>query len=286
MLLGMLLVACSQPVPPETARETQGRLIVALLPDEDPAQQVAKYTVLIEAIRNRTGFQVQLVRPGNYEELSRLFSERRVDLAYFGGFTFMRAMARSNAVPLVMRDIDAHFTSYVLVRSDSKAKRLNDLAGVRFSFGSRLSTSGHIMPRYFFAAAGIEPEAFFAQVSYSEAHDKTIEQIVAGVIDAGVVNSQIAKQWISRQGDRAPAVRVLWQSPDFVDYVWAVQPSMTARTRRAIKEVFLTLSRENPEHARFLEAVGAAYFVPAHATDFTQLVAAVRAFDTGLSTAP
>jgi phosphonate transport system substrate-binding protein len=135
------------------------------------------------------------------------------------------------------------------------------------------------MPRYFFSAEGVEPESFFAQVTYSGAHDRTIERIVAGEVDAGAVNAQIAEAWISRQSGETPSVRVVWQSPSYVDYVWAVQPAMTRGTQRAIKEVFLNLSRENPNEARFLAAVGAAYFIPAHKSDFDRLRAAVKSVD-------
>jgi phosphonate transport system substrate-binding protein len=279
LALCVLVAACSQPEPAGSAGELAGRLRVGVLPDEAPDRLQHKYAYLTEALRSRTGFDVELVIPDSYGTLSRMFSEGRVDVAYFGGYTFVRARERDGAVPLVMRDIDARFVSYVLVPADSDAADLADLAGSRFSFGARLSTSGHIMPRHFFAATGIEPEAFFAKVSYSGAHDRTIEQIAAGAVDAGVVNAQIARQWMARRADDVPAVRVLWQSPHYVDYVWAAQPSMTHNTRNAVKEVFLTLSRANPEQARFLDAVGAAYFLPAHVTDFDQLTAAVRAVE-------
>jgi phosphonate transport system substrate-binding protein len=74
-------------------------------------------------------------------------------------------------------------------------------------------------------------------------------------------------------------LRVIWQSPLYVDYVWAVQSSMTKDTRRAIKEVFLTLSQDDPVHARFLDAVGANYFIPAHTRDFEQLTVASQAVE-------
>lgn len=228
------LTACEPSPPTGSAGENRGVLNVGLLPDEDPLQQRQRYAPLIEAIRGKTGLDVQLVLSADYDELVRQFAEGAVDLAYFGGYTFVVANKRHGAVPLVMRDIDARFVSQVVVhRNNTAVRQLSDLRGARFSFGSRRSTSGHIMPRHFFSGAGIVPEKFFSQVVFSGAHDRTVMLVVDGSVDAGVANGQILRSML--ESGSAPPVRIIWQSRPYVDYVWAAQPSMSAKTRSAIK---------------------------------------------------
>lgn len=277
----LLLLAACEPAPTTgSAGEARGVLTLGLLPDENAQLQRARYAPLIEAIEGKTGLEVTLTIPETYGELVSLFATAEVDAAYFGGYTFLLANKLHGAVPLVMRDIDLQFVSHVLVHRDNdSAQQLSDLRGARFSFGSRESTSGHIMPRHHFSKLGIIPEDYFSTVSFSGAHDRTIQRIADGVVDAGVANGQIVRKLLAGDRDDVPAVRVLWQSPPYVDYVWAVQPSMSDRTREAITEAFLSLSRDDELDRRFLDAIGARYFLPATSTDFDNLRSAVATIE-------
>ena len=265
----LLLVACDAPSPPGSAGEARGVLTFGLLPDEDREQQIARYAPLLEAIRSKTGLVVELATPKTYSELVNLFATGTVDVAYFGGYTFLIANERHGAIPLVMRDIDARFVSHVVVHRDNHIVReLSDLTGARFSFGSLKSTSGHLMPRYYFSKVGISPEDFFSEVIFSGAHDRTIALVADGTVDAGVANGQIVEGLLAQSADRAPPVRIVWQSPPYVDYVWAVQSSMSEKTRNAIAEVFLSLTRDNPHDRQFLDSIGARHFLPTAVSDF------------------
>jgi len=122
-------------------------LRVGILPDVSEENLRKRYGPLLNHLSAKTGFDLNLVLPTDYGDLVRLFRENKVDLAYFGGLTFVQAQVFYNAEPLVMRDVDTRFTSWFLVRKSDPARNLADLKGKVFSFGSRLSTSGHLMPR-------------------------------------------------------------------------------------------------------------------------------------------
>jgi len=153
------LVACSDP---ETNRSLQV-LRVGVLPDENVEMLRERYAPLCEFMKQDTRSSCELIFPEDYSDLLDRFGRGEVELAYFGGVTFVRARAEHGAVPLVMRDVDSRFTSVLMVPADSDDRTLADLKGKRFSFGSRLSTSGHLMPRYFLNKEnGIQPEKYFA----------------------------------------------------------------------------------------------------------------------------
>jgi phosphonate transport system substrate-binding protein len=272
------LIACEPSPSAGFAGEVQGTLTLGLLPDENPRQLELRYLPLIEAIKGKTGLDVKMILPSSYLDLVELFGAGKVDVAYFGGYTFILANERYGAVPLVMRDIDTHFVSHVLVHKDNSAvQELSDLRGARFSFGSRQSTSGHIMPRFHLSTQGIIPEEFFSEIRFSGAHDETVQRVADGTVDAGVANGQIVQRMLENSVNDALPVRVIWQSPAYVNYVRAVQSAMSEETQRAIKEVFLSLSRGNKDHRRFLDAIGAAYFLPTKSSDFDNLRRAIEA---------
>jgi ABC-type phosphate/phosphonate transport system substrate-binding protein len=102
-----------------------------------------------------------LDRTDVYKDLVDAFAEGRIDIAYFGGCSFLAASGRTPTAPLVMRRMDGRFRSYFITRAGSKASSLEDLKGMRFAFGANDSTSGYLMPLYYLKEMGIDPDKDF-----------------------------------------------------------------------------------------------------------------------------
>jgi phosphonate transport system substrate-binding protein len=247
-------------------------LRVGILPDVSAGILQQRYTPLLDYLAAETGINFKLVVPEDYADLLRLFREHQVDLAYFGGFTFVKAWTFYAARPLVMREIDTRFTSLFLVRGDDSALELADFKGRTFSFGSKLSTSGHLMPRHFMAVEKqIVPEQFFSEVHYSGAHDRTAYLVRDGKFDLGVANTEIIMAMIKDGRLKQGEIRTLWQTPPYSDYVWAVQDYLDEDVTTQLRNAFLKLDINNKEHNKVLLRLGARIFLPAVASDFVRL---------------
>ena len=245
---------------------------VGVLPDENFEVLRKRYAPLLKYLSETIGIDTQLILPANYQELSRLFQDGEIELAYFGGLTFVQASINSNAEPLVMRDIDTRFVSYFLARPNEDRKQLSDFEGMRFSFGSQLSTSGHLMPRHFMKSEmQIEPESYFSVVDYSASHDRTAFLVRDGDIDLGVANSVIFKKMIEdgRLGENE--LQVVWETPPYVDYVWAVQNNLDETIINNVRDAFLGLDSAKLTHKTILASLGAVSFLPAGNRDFQSL---------------
>ena len=267
LTLSLVVAGCSDentPYDPKVLR-------VAVLPDESPDQLLTRHKPLIEFVAKGLGVEYKLIIPDDYSHFDRLFSEGKVDLAYFGGVTFVLANAKNDAQAVAMRDIDANFTSSFLVLSSNPAPDIESLKGESLAFGSRLSTSGHLMPRYFLNKNGYEPENFFSDVTYSGAHDKTAEWVRDGVVTLGALNSRVVERMYDSGRLSADKVRILWRTPPYPDYVWAVRNNVSETFRSKMQDLFLSLSITNPENRVILERAHAKGFLPAHNKDFELL---------------
>jgi len=272
VLCSLLFAACGdrEPARPDLLR-------IGVLPDAGTETLKARYAPLIEYLRVKTGYATELVIPASYEDLLTLFRNKAADIAFLGGYMYVLAHDRDHAVPLAMRDIDLQLTSLFLVRKDNPAANLEDLKGKRFTFGSRLSTSGHLMPRYFLREHDIVPEKFFSQTLYSGAHDTSAYWVRNGKVDATVVNSVIIRKMFADGRLNDNDVRILWESPPFPDYVWAVQESMDPRLQQQILDSLLSLSVEIPAERAILAAVDAKRkFLPALDQDFNMAREAIK----------
>jgi len=247
-----------------------------ILPDS--AQHIIddRYKPLITFIEQELDIKIDVVKSQNYQQLLTQFKEKKIDLAFFGGYTFINAQINSKAEPLVMRDIDLQFSTVFLVNADNKNSKLEDFKGKAFSFGSKQSTSGHLMPRYFLSERDINPESFFTKVSYSGSHDNTAYLVRDNKVDLGAANSDVIRDMFKKGTLKQSDIRILWETPAYSDYVWAIQPNFEPSLRQHLLDTFLSLSPLNPSHKYILNALGAHGFLPANNEDFDSLRKVVK----------
>ena len=133
------------------------------------------------------------------------------------------------------------------------------------------------MPKHYLQSElGIVPEEYFGEVRYSGAHDRTALDVLGGSADIGALNSAIFDA-ISTEGRIASAeLVVIWETPPYADYVWAVQSDFDATAAASIRDAFLALSEFDETTNSILEGLRASSFVPASARDFESLASIAR----------
>jgi phosphonate transport system substrate-binding protein len=246
-------------------------LRIGVLPDQNPEILYQRFEPVLDYLSSYLQLRCELVVPESYEQMLKLFHDQEIDLAYFGGYSFTRAQQMDGAVPLVMRRIDTRFTSLFIVATDSPVQTLDQLEGKDMAFGSRLSTSGHLMPRYFLQQKNINPESFFSSVQYSGAHDKTAFWVRDGKVDVGVANATTIRSMLDKNLIKPNEIRILWETPPYANYVWAIHPKFTDSLRSRIHDAFLQLSTDDANHAIVLENLNAIGYLPADSDFFTSL---------------
>lgn len=272
LFLTLLLFACSENSDPGGIQT----LRFSVLPDQQKSALKARYEPLLAYIQNETGLQCELIYSRDYRDLLGKFMRGEIDIARFGGVTFTMAQSISQAKPLVMRDIDKNFRSYFLVHADNTAKTIAELKGKRFGFGSRLSTSGHLMPRYFLHQENIEVDEFFGRVQYSGTHDRTAKWVSNGTVDIGVANAEVIDRLISQPQPEPLNIRILQQTPTYANYVWAARIGLPEIAKQKITMAFLKLSNNTTQGKNLLANVGAKAYLPALVSDFDSLQNTVR----------
>jgi phosphonate transport system substrate-binding protein len=241
------------------------------IPDQSPDNVRAQHVPMMDLVCGMAKVRCVWVPVPSYEALVDRVGRGEIDVAYFGGVTFAQAQHRYGVEPLAMRDIDAHFTTVVLVRAEDAAQNLDDLRGRAFAFGPRSSTSGHVMARDRLERAGFVAERDFSQVEYSTGHDATMRMIAEGKVAAGAVNGSIAYGNLAHGLPDSAQLRVLWRSPPYVDYVWGARKELPAVLRERLRDAFLDLSPSDAAHRLALEREAAAGYVPAFVRDFSQV---------------
>jgi phosphonate transport system substrate-binding protein len=252
-------------------------LRVTAIPDESPTELARKAAPLMKYLEAKLGVKVEYTPVTDYAAAVETLVNRKVDLAWFGGFTFVQANVRSGGkvLPLVQREEDTRFRS-VFITTDPTINSLADLKGKDVSFGSVSSTSGHLMPRSFLLQAGLNPDKDFRRVAFSGAHDATIAAVAAGKVQAGALNISVWEKFVAEGKVDNTKVRVFFTTPPYYDYNWTVHADMPAATREKLTQALLALSRDTAEGKEILELQRATKFVPAQADHYKGIEAAAR----------
>ncbi|MEN9544694.1 MAG: hypothetical protein RLZZ598_1527 [Pseudomonadota bacterium] len=250
---------------------------VTAIPDESPTELARKAAPLMKHLESRLGMKVEFVPVTDYAAAVEALVNKKVDLAWFGGFTFVQANARSGGkvLPLVQREEDEKFRS-VFITTDPAIKTLADLKGRDLSFGSQSSTSGHLMPRSFLLQAGIDPDRDFRRVAYSGAHDATVAAVASGKVAAGALNISVWDKLVADRKVDTDKVRVFFTTPPYYDYNWSVHADMPAAPREKIVRAFTELNRDTAEGREILDLQRATRFVPSKVENYKGIEAAAR----------
>jgi phosphonate transport system substrate-binding protein len=255
---------------------TEAPLRVSMIPTTDRSKMLRDAQPLVARLEQASGRKVTLTIPQNYAAVVEAMVQGQVDLAHFGGLTFVQANVRAGAVPLVQRQRDRDFHSrFITARDDVRS--LQDLTGRRFAFGDVNSTSGHLMPAYFMRKEGVDP-AVIEQAIYTGGHDATALAVSEGRVDAGALDEAVWDRLLREGKIDGSKVRVFWTTPPFVDYVWAARKDLNPALAKKLARVFLALDPERLEDQPILELLSAKCQPRSHSYDCD--VSMVRLNDT------
>ncbi|OED42248.1 putative selenate ABC transporter substrate-binding protein [Chromatiales bacterium (ex Bugula neritina AB1)] len=252
------------------------------IPDENPTELQRKYKPMVDYLSMSLNAEVEYVPVTDYGAAVAALAAGKVDFAWLGGFTHVQARIMAGASPVVMRDIDRQFKSVIIANTNSGVGSTDDIKGMKFAFGSKSSTSGHLMPRYFLDTLyGIDVEKDLGgSPVYSGSHDATVKVVESGKVDVGALNAEVWNRMSESGAYDKSKVVLIETTPDYVDYVWTARDDIEPEMVDKFRQAFLSLDNSNTDHQKVLKLQGAEKFVLAAPEDFDSIEAVGRS--TGL----
>ncbi len=255
----------------------QNVLKVSAIPDEAPTELQRKFTPLGKYLESQIGMKVEFTPVTDYAATVEGLAAKKLDMVWYGGFTFVQAYMRTNktAIPLVQRAEDEAFRSVFITKVGSGINTLADLKGKNFVFGSVSSTSGHLMPRYFLLQNGVNPDKDM-RIAFSGAHDATVFQVAGGKVDAGALNILVWTKMVEEKKVDTSQLKVFYTTPPYYDYNWTVRGDLDAALVSKLREAFLALNPNNPEHREILALQRTSKYVPTRPENYKGIEDAAR----------
>jgi phosphonate transport system substrate-binding protein len=220
-------------------------LRVGLVPNQNPESVEAQYEPFGDYLSEQLGREVELTVPTSYTAVVEAMVNDELDLAYFGGLTYVQARDRAEVTPLVTevnpRTGDTTYHSVIIVPSDSDIEEVGDIKGGTFAFGSANSTSGSLYPAIMLQDAGIDYRTDLGEFTYTGGHDATAQAVANGGVDAGGLEDRILYSLIDKGTVEEDSVRVIEESEPIEGYPWVARGALTDDLKEQITDAFLNL---------------------------------------------
>jgi phosphonate transport system substrate-binding protein len=217
--------------------------VFTAIPDSDETRLVERFTRVAEYLQKTLGVPVKYLPVKSYPAAVTAFINNQVQLAWFGGFTGVQARRQvSGSEAIAQGAEDVAFKSYIIANVKTGLSQSKDfptaIAGKSFTFGSRASTSGRLMPEYFLRKqfGGKSPDEIFSRVGFSGDHTRTIKLVQSGAYEVGVLDYTV---WnLERKAGKVDEsqVKVIWETPTFQDYNWTVRGDVDKAYGAGFKE--------------------------------------------------
>ena len=273
LFLLVIAIACSCGL---ALSQSAPKLRISMIPTTDPGKMLRDAQPLVDYLEQKTGTKITMTIPTNYAAVVEAMVNDQVDIAHFGGFTFVQISARAGAQPLVQREQDQQFHSLFITQPGSSINSLKDLAGHTFAFGDVNSTSGHLMPEYYMRDAKVDGRVI-EKALYTGGHDATALAVANKKVDAGALDENVFQTLMKSGKITDRQVKVFWTTPPFLDYVWAARKGLDPKISESFAKALLDLDARNPQQKVILDFLSAARYVRANDADYTKLRQAAKA---------
>lgn len=264
-----------------TAVSAADVFVFTAIPDQDETQLRQRFDKVAAYLSRNLGVETQYIPVKSYAAAVTAFRNDQVQLAWFGGLSGVRARNLVKGSEAIAQGIeDQAFVTYFIAHASTglmpSKKFPREIAGKVFTFGSKGSTSGRLMPEFHLRENfGKSPDEIFKKVGFSGNHSKTIALVQSGAYQVGAVNFQVWEREL-KEGKIDPAkVSVIWKTPTYPDYQWTVRGDVDERWgsgfKEKVKNALLAMKDED-----LLASFPRSGFIPASNADYQPILDVAR----------
>lgn len=278
MLSALVLATLTAFGPAPVFAAAPKKLIITAIPDDGDADRMREnFGALARYLGDKAGIEVEYMHVENYAASVTALATGRAHVAWLGAVTTAQArmQMRDGITILGCRDIDKGFVSYFIANPATGLAPVSNLAelakaasgrGWSFTFGSKSSTSGHMMPRkYFLDQAGTPPEKVFRTVAYSGSHDVVMQMVADGTHQVGALNYA---SWDKAGADLKAKAPIVYKTPEYTNYALTARADLGPELLGKLRSALLALDASDPNGAKVLKYLKAGKFIEADISEW------------------
>ncbi|MDX2477050.1 MAG: putative selenate ABC transporter substrate-binding protein [Gammaproteobacteria bacterium] len=204
-------------------------LVFSAIPDQDETRLKQRFGDIAKYLEEKLGVPVKYVPVKSYAAVVTAFRNKQVQLAWFGGLSGVQARLKVPGSQAIAQGVeDPKFHTYIIANHSTGLKASDEfpkgIAGKTFTFGSKGSTSGRLMPQYYIEKnMDKKVDKVFKRVGFSGNHSKTIALVQSGAYEVGAVNFKVWEKEVKEGKVDTNKVSLIWKTPAYPDYQWTIR---------------------------------------------------------------
>ncbi|QBD83428.1 phosphate/phosphite/phosphonate ABC transporter substrate-binding protein [Ktedonosporobacter rubrisoli] len=250
LLLTLTLAACGSSAagsPAEasncTPKISLKQLTLGIIPAENATKVADSTKGFADAVSKKLCVPVQVFVGTNYTATIEALASKKVDVAWFGPFSYVLAADKYNAQAILMQLSSSgqdHYFSYIVTTPKTGIKSVADLKGHGFSFVDPASTSGNLVPRYTMVKNGLDPDKD-VKGTFAGGHDASLLAVLSGKVDAGAVASDTYNEFLKQGKFKDGELTIVGKSDALPEGPLAVDKGMKQSDKDAIRDAFVSI---------------------------------------------
>jgi len=255
--------------------------VFTAIPDQDEARLMERFSKVADYLTDQLGVETKYVPVKSYAAAVTAFRNDQVQLAWFGGLSGVRARLLVDGSEAIAQGVeDPNFLTYFIAHASTGLQPAEEfpagIAGKVFTFGSKGSTSGRLMPEYHIRRHfGKAPEQVFDKVGFSGNHSKTIALVQSGAYQVGAVNFKVWENELNDGKIDLEKVSVIWKTPPYPDYQWSIRGDVDSRWGDGFKAK-VKAALMNMKDPELLASFPRSGFISASNADFQPILDTAR----------
>lgn len=222
-------------------------LVVGVVPAENAATQLVRMKNFLSVLEKDTGLPIKFYTATDYAGIIEAQVAGRVDVAWYGPFSYVLAKARGGkiepfAAPIPSATGKPGYYSYGIAKgTNATVSSLADFKGKNVCFTDAASTSGYLYPLAGLLAIGLQSSDYKATLAGG--HDKSVLAVKSGQCDVGfayddMVDVNLIEKGLIQKGD----VKVVWKSTPIAGSPMAIRVDLPKTLQEVVKKSILEMN--------------------------------------------
>jgi ABC-type phosphate/phosphonate transport system substrate-binding protein len=234
------------------------------------------------------GVPTDYVLYSNYERLVDAVLDGEVDIGWNTNTAYVALDHRAAGATRIlgMRDLDADWSTVLVMRKGEATDDVAELAGRTLALGSRDSGHAAILPLHYLAGQGLRAERDCELLRFdtdlgkhgdtgdSELH--VVRAVAAGDADAGALSTAYFSAFRAEGVAEVADLEVSWRSPTYYHCNFTVLDGFDRELGARWSQALLAMDHDDPTLRPAMELEGVRRWLPSDREGYASLTAAMR----------
>ena len=211
-----------------------------------PGDTKKAFEPFFKYVADKLGSDYDLVATSDWAGVSVALANKQADVAWMGpwGYVLAHQEGKPQAIATVKYDGKPVYYAIMLARNGLKIEKWpDDAKGLKLQLADLGSTSGWLIPTFWFKSKGIDPKTYF-QYRDGSSHAANVTAVATGQVDVASDYDRNFTAMVEKGVVKASDAQIVWKSDPLPNDALAVRDGFDPALTNKLQEIVLAITEE------------------------------------------